>query len=167
MITRLTIIAGVMAMVVFISPWLMTCGRDSTPSEPLTYLEPGSNIPRLTAEGKARAMQITLDDPRVIELLEGKDYAVAQKYGEGTLNTQIGIWHTSADLRVIGATLEIWFDKPYTIKYEWPMPWYDENYNYIGEITTIREVSFEVLMIYVDFREEKVVGIKPLSFGRS
>jgi len=165
MITRSIIMGGVIAILVFISPWLMACGRDSTPSEPLTYLEPGSNIPRLTAEGKARAKQIALDDPRVIELIEGKNYAVAQKYGESTLNTRIGIWHTSEDLRVIGAVLEIWFDKLYTIKYDWPFAQYDEDYKYLGEITMTREVSVEALMIYVDFREEKVVEIRPLNFG--
>jgi hypothetical protein len=138
------------------------------PLEDLTYLESGAMIPRLTVEGKDRAKEIVLNDSRVQHLIEGQNYAVAQKYGELTVNTRVGIWHTSEDLRVIDAALTIWFDKPYTIKYGWSTLDYDEEkypYPYYQVETMFRELSVQALMLNVDFAEERVVAIMPLNFG--
>ena len=139
------------------------CARDSI--EDWTYFEPGSLIPRLTEEGKVKVKEIALKDSRVRELIAGKNYAVARKYDEYPPETRIGIWHTSEELMVLGAALEIWFDKPYTIQYDWFMPEYNEDYEYCGETTMPQELQVHSLHILVDFRERKVVGIQPLTFG--
>jgi len=135
--------------------------------EDLTYYEPGSEVPRLNEEGKSRVKEIALNDSRVRELIAGKKYAVAQEYREYEYGPadRIGIWHTSEDLRVIGAVLDICFDKPYTIQYDWFMPQYNEDYEYCGESTMPPEESQVLkLTVYVDFTERKVVGIQPLPF---
>ena len=135
----------------------------STSIEDLVYYEPGSQIPRLTEEGKAEVKEIALKDSRVKELTSGKDYAVGQKYETrdmGPSDTRIGIWHASEDLYVFGAVLEIWFDTAYTIRYDWFMPDYNEDHEYSGEITMPQDLRVQSLIIYVDLRERKVVGIQ-------
>lgn len=146
-LVNLFTVLGLIATLALVAASPLACGRElsSTPDlSGLFYYEEGSSMPRLTAEGKARAKEIALSDVRVIRLLEGKDYVVAQKYNDGTPNTRIGIWHTSEDLKVIGAALEIWFDRPYTIDF--------------GSATH----RAEALLISVSFLEERVVEIHPL-----
>ncbi|HJX70087.1 MAG TPA: hypothetical protein VJ441_03235, partial [Dehalococcoidia bacterium] len=129
---------------------------------------PGAEIPQLTEEEKARAKEIALADPRVRELIAGKNYEVARKYGEVTADTRIGVWHTSEDLRKIGAAMEIWFEESFTIKYDWPIVEYDEErypYPHYREQTISRECIVQALFITVNLAEGRVVEIQPLNFG--
>ena len=151
-------VLGLSAMLALASALPSACGREPSTMPDfsgLFYYEEGSRIPRLTAEGKARAKEIALNDRRVMGMLEGKNYAVAQQYGDTAVNTRIGIWHASEDLRVMGAALEIWFDKPYTIEWVGPSPYLG------GTIPGKRQVR--ALMVMVSFAQGKVVEI--LDFG--
>jgi hypothetical protein len=150
----LGILLGTVLTLALTSAFVTGCGRSSTSTEDLSslyYWEGG--MTRLTAEGKERAKEIALSDPRVVKLLEGKNYAVAQKFGEKAVNTRIGIWHAESDPgNVLGAGLEIWFDQPYTFAFgSW------------GILAQPEEA--EALVIKVSFPQHKVVEITPLCFG--
>lgn len=119
--------------------------------------QPKPEIPKLTENEEVKAKEITLSDPRVQELIEGKDYEVAP---EG----RIGVWHASKDLQKIGATLEIVFKEPYWIEYDWPGKDYNEerySFPYYRERTFHQALWVKSLMIDVDFGEGKVVSITP------
>jgi len=137
---------------------LIGCAKPSI--EDLTYYEPGSQIPRLTEEGKAKAKEIALQDSRVQELIAGKEYVVYREYDYYS-DPGIGMFYASDDDLVIGATVTIYFNRPYTIQYDWFMPNYDDNYEYLGEIPIPGEHQTDRLTIFVDFREWKVVGVRP------
>ncbi len=149
----LAILIGAVLMLALTLALVTACGRQPTYTEDLSslyYWEGG--MTRLTAEGKERAKEIALSDSRVMKLLEGKNYAVAQKFGEKAVNTRIGIWHAESDPgKVLGAGLEIWFDQPYPFTFD---SW--------GILAQPEQA--EALLIMVSFPQHKVVEITPLSF---
>ena len=108
-------------------------------------------IPWLTDEQKERALEIALADPRVQELLKGRQYDVGD----------IAPNHMGSKL--IAAMVNIDLREPCIIEYDWPFP----IYNVDGSIDKgIRHSSagVETLWITVSLEEEMVVGIEPLSF---
>jgi len=127
------------------------------------YPRHGTPIPELTHEEKESVVIIALDDHRLQELLQGKNYTVAP---EGVV-----VWHNSKAQMKIGGGLEIWFDRPYEIEYDWPWPEFDEEKypvppNY-GEQTYHRTYKVKALSILVDLEKQRVVGIinRPISKG--
>lgn len=128
-------------------------------SAPQVRHEP--RIPELTREDREKAITITLDDPRVQELLAGKDYVVAPE--------SVVIWHSSKDHNKIGAGLEIWLDQTYPIEYNWPWPEYDEakypSFPYY-QVQTVRQTyEAKALVVLVDLDQGEVAGIMPRPFG--
>ena len=90
-------------------------------------------------------------------MIAGKKYAVAP---EG----RIGVWHMSKELRKVGAALEIWFDEPCWIEYDWPvLEWNEEEHGWppYRELTYHQAVWVERLRISVNLEEERVVQIAP------
>lgn len=117
-------------------------------------------IPELTKREEATAIEITLSDMRIQELLEGKRYKVAP-------DGNIGVWHSTADkdLMKIGASLEIRFEQAYQIEYNWPFLSYDEakySWPYYQESTFYYTLQVESLFVSVDLNKGKVVGIVPI-----
>lgn len=115
---------------------------------------PKPEIPVLTESEEARAVEIALSDPRVQELIEGKEYEIGA----------IGVWHTD-ELEKIGAGLHIWFDKPYWIEYNWPLIEYnEEKYSspYYREGTFHYALPVQTLGISLNLEEGRVVAIRPM-----
>ncbi len=113
--------------------------------------------PGLTEAEKARAIEIVLGDPRVQELIGERDYEVGPQ-------GRIGPWYTSEEDRKIGAALEIGFEEPRWIEYDWTCPEYDEEkYPFPHyRVATFRDAQYaEGLIITVDFEEGKVVALLP------
>ena len=125
----------------------------------------GPAVPTLTDQEKALAKQIALADPRVQQLVAGKNYCIAQRWGDAAVDTKIGVWHTSGDLTKIGAGLFIWFDQPCTLDYDWPVIDYDEGkyaFPYYGESTKRYQCATKALEILVDLQKGRVVSIEPV-----
>ncbi len=116
----------------------------------------------LTEAEKIRAKEIVLNDPEIRELLAGRVYEVACRYGEKSPDTLIGVWETE-DSRKLGAALEIWFQSPIAIRHDWPIAKLSESdpLQYSVERTS-REITVSALCVSVDLAEGKVVQIAPL-----
>lgn len=121
----------------------------------LTYFPRKVNpIQELTLSEKKNIVEIVLNDPRIKELLQDKDYTLAP---EG-----VNIW-VGEGKRTIGGTICIWLDCAYEIEYDWPYPDFDtEKYtafpNY-AEKSINRILDVKALFVMVDLGKQKVVGI--------
>jgi hypothetical protein len=115
---------------------------------------PPAERPNLSAEQEARARRLTLDDPRVSEILAGRGYGVGP----------IAAWHTAKDLRLIGAVVVLTLDEPLTLRYDWPIVAYDETEESFPPYEeglmriTIRDAT--QIAIHVDLNQDRVVGIQ-------
>jgi hypothetical protein len=101
---------------------------------------------------------MTLDDPRIKEILAGKSFIVAPE-------DHIGVWHTSKDMKKLGAFLEIRLDQPSTIDYEWPVIDYDETsnaYPYYTETTLLKTSEVQKIGVNINLTEGKIVQIIPI-----
>lgn len=137
-----------------LQPWVSTVEASTGPT-----------VPTLTDQEKALAKQIALADPRVQQLVAGRNYCVAQRWGDAAVDTKIGVWHTSGDFTKIGAGLFIWFDQPCTLDYDWPVITYDESkyaYPYYAESTNRYQSAAKALEILVDLQKGRVVSIEPV-----
>lgn len=105
---------------------------------------PGPEIPTLTEEEEAWAIETALSDPRVQELVSGKEYVIGA----------IGVVHTT-ELEKTGAGLLICFEEPYWIEYDWP---YEGGTFYLG-------LDVLTLAISMDFEAGGVVEITPLDIS--
>lgn len=114
-------------------------------------------IPDLDKEDREKAVKITLVDPRVQELLNGKDYIIVPD--------SVVSWSSTKDHQKIGARLEISLDKTYSINYDWFYPEYDEvkyqdfPYYQVKNISHISETNG--LIVLVDLQKGEVSGLTP------
>ncbi len=110
--------------------------------------------PELTIEERQQVVEITLEDPRIQELLKDKQYTVVPD--------SVCIWHI--DREKIGAGLEIRLDQAYEIEYAWPWPEIDKltvpDFPYYKVMTYPGTFKVNTLVILVDLNRQEVVGIQ-------
>ncbi len=122
-------------------PFMVANPEDIDPEYPAG---PRPEIPTLTEEEEAWAIETALSDPRVQELVSGKEYVIGA----------IGVVHTT-ELEKTGAGLHICFEEPYWIEYDWPS---QERTFHLG-------LDVLTLAILVDFEAGGVVEIMPLDIS--
>jgi hypothetical protein len=157
-------IIGVVMVVLVISLILANTGMaeslfNSEPSEEVYSAIGKSNLPEVTQSEKEQAVEIALNDARIQELLEDKEFVIAP---EG----RIGLWHAEPELGGIklGVAFEIDFDKAYFLAYDWPyVDWRDDEKSAIVQKTRHFEGDIRGLIVLVDMRdgEGKVATIIP------
>ena len=155
------ILVGVVAVAVVGFDNVTSTIQRASGSEPqssgLEQSMPGPEIPQLTESEAARAKEIAVADARIQELIQGKGWAFGN----------IGVWHTTWEkgLKKIGAVLEICFEEPCQIEYDWPVAKFDEdNYGWppYREETIHEALQVSSLTISVDLTAGKVVTILPM-----
>lgn len=113
---------------------------------------PSPDIPQLTEEEKTEATKIMLADARFEELTAGKEYAIRE----------IGVIHNQ-EMEKLGVCLDIGFNQPYQLEYDWPSIRYtDAQFNYQEE-TFHEALPVVSLLVQVDLKEAKVIAIIPSS----
>lgn len=96
------------------SPTPTASGRDLFgPPQSAAFLEPipnenGLNIPWLTEEQEARAIEIAMSDPRIQELTKDRPYEIGE----------VGLAHVGEVQ--LGAIVMFHFNEIYEIAYDWP-----------------------------------------------
>lgn len=112
------------------------------PAQPkIGEIIPGPEIPTLTENEKIRAKEIVLDDSKVREILNGKDY----KFGD------VGVSHTEK-LEKIGAAVELQLDKNYWMEINWTKP--------TGE-NILSKSWVQNIIVSVSLENSSVTGIMP------
>ena len=105
----------------------------------------------ISREQQDLALNIALNDPRVKELLAGKEYDI---WG-------VGGWYE--DIGLVGAVPEIYLKQPVVIEYDWPTAKYNKDGTFTeGTYHSAEKVTR--LYVKVEFAREKVVEIFPIGF---
>jgi len=156
------VMIGVLALTIFgfSQSTQSTLASLVTPVEPTVILPENEKnlnptIPVLTSNEEAKAVEIALNDARVKNLLEGKEYVIGK----------IGVMHTS-ELEKTGAALHICFDRPYQIEYDWPLGYCQSEQNgsspSSNEVTLHYALPVQTLGILVDLENGRVLAIRPM-----
>ena len=114
--------------------------------DPEYIAEPDVKIPALTEDEEKMAIDIALGDPRVKELITGKEYEVCA----------IAVTHTT-DLVKIGAAVSICFDKSYETEYDWPFVTSNKEGKLIEDQTFHEKMPVQRLEIFVNFQRGAIV----------
>ncbi len=141
--------------------------RTSSPTIPATphadlagTITPGAGIPALTAEDKALIREIALADPRLLEVLEGREYEIGEPF----------IWHSSGRLEKLGGGMIVTFPEPFTLEREWIQVDYDETETssppFQVVIAHFKVEDIEELYLRVDFLSGELVEMNPMG-GRA
>jgi hypothetical protein len=112
-------------------------------------------IPALTAEERARALDVLSSDPMAVRLLGERRYTVAR----------MGPWHTARTKDKLGAALLVVLAQPARVAGAWPEARYDRlertSRPYTVAVTRYVAENVRGLMILVDLARGKVVSILP------
>lgn len=119
--------------------------------------ENGLNIPWLTEEQKAKAIEITMSDPRIQELVKDRPYEIGE----------VGLVHIGEVQ--LGAMLMIHFNEIHEIVYDWPYAQLIDLQNgqptySTGTYHATRDVTR--LEVEVNLKDEVVLVITPSDIGR-
>jgi len=115
-------------------------------------------IPQLTEEERNEAVRIALGDVQIRELTKGMTITVDPKL-------DVGVWHTTKELRKIGAAVEIELGAAKWVEADWPCAEYDENkYDFPYYKDRVIHVASSVgkVTVLVDLGQQKVAAIIPL-----
>lgn len=123
----------------------------TAPPAPAAATPHGGTSPvGFSAEQTALTKRIVATDPAVKDFFAARPYRI----------TQIGPWHTSETLKVVGGSLEIRFEKPVTGIFELPGITSHEKQTSRPFHLPWRGVTTAVVM--VRFEGRKVVGVSPI-----
>jgi hypothetical protein len=109
----------------------------------------------LTEEEEAKTLEVALSNPKVKELLEGKNYTIS-KFGLYRMEETITSKSRTVTRRE--SKVDILLNKVYEIEYNWPWPPGEQQHR----TERVRELD-----ILIDLDKGKVIGISPFPQGWS
>lgn len=125
----------------------------SQPALPAPLSDPAEMIPSLSAADADRAGKLAL--AKVESLLGRLPVRL----------TDIGVWHTGTDYRVIGAVVEFSIDTPESLTAQWPTMNYDETESstllYTKDFAHYAATGVTKLVAFVDLGRGEVVQLTP------
>ncbi len=117
---------------------------------------PDPGRPELTSEDKTLIRQIALADPRLAEVLDGREYELGEPF----------IWHSSRPLEKLGGGMIVTFADPFTLEREWIQLDYDETETssppFQAVVVHFRVEMIEELYLRVDLLSEELVEMAPM-----
>ena len=115
----------------------------------------GPALPDLGAAQKEEALTIARADPAVRPLLASR-----------AAETLVVPWYTIAGDRLLGAGIDITWDRPAAVRGEWPTLFYDQTEQvsppFLSTTATVEARDVTGVHIAVDLTSRKVVGMHPL-----
>jgi hypothetical protein len=151
-----------LGMVVLLTPvgaaLSQVTGADSS-TTPQPHMVPGSQAPgppgpTLSSDQRDQALQVLASDDRAQQILQGKDYTVAQ----------IEPWGGDGDTPIIGAAMTLHLAEPASYPMQsWPLIQYRPGLNppYTENSYHLAAVNVTEFLVNVDFQRGLVVNIEP------
>ncbi len=113
-------------------------------------------MPELTSEDKTLIRQIALADPRLAEVLDGREYELGEPF----------IWHSGGRLEKLGGGMIVTFAEHFTLEREWIQLDYDETETSSPPFQAVtvhfKAEEIDELYLRIDLQNEELVELNPM-----